>query len=207
MVKANIAALPARERERISSTFDALCRAHLGTPGASIPYHDRGIADVWALSGGDPDKYRAAMERAVRDAASMGIRDLSLPDVVSRWRAAESRAPGRQVRRLPPKELKPRPLDACPPEAEREIRAVFTRLCRAHLGKEPSSGHPIAARLIWRMSGGRLGNALAGLERVVLRAAAMGGRAFALDLGTVASRLASERGVPGQSLRRRAVGA
>ena len=74
----------------------------------------------------------------------------------------------------------------CPRPVRARLLSTFSRLCRSELGKVPTSGHPCAVDRVWRLSGGRLGNALAGMQRVVRQAAARGCRD--LDLGVVANR-------------------
>jgi hypothetical protein len=75
----------------------------------------------------------------------------------------------------------------CPRSARSRILSTFSKLCRRHLGKAPPSGHPRSVDFLWRFSGGRLGKALSGVERVVREAAERGYRD--LDLAVVANRL------------------
>jgi hypothetical protein len=82
---------------------------------------------------------------------------------------------------------------ACPPRQAAQLASSFSKLCQDYLGQPPAPpAHPRAVDLVWRLSGGRLGNALAGCRTTVLEAAARG--VYRLDIGTVATRLIGKVG-------------
>ena len=77
-------------------------------------------------------------------------------------------------------------LARCPRAARKCILSTFSGLCERQLGSRPLGGHPSAADLLWRVSGGRLPKILSRCERVVAEAAAQG--LSDVNLGTVVAR-------------------
>lgn len=80
-------------------------------------------------------------------------------------------------------------IDRCPASARARIESAFVRACKKHLGQVPQRGtyHSRSVNLLWRRAGGRLGNALAGMEPVVREAAERG--FSAMVLGDVVCRM------------------
>lgn len=73
---------PRTARARVQSAFTKTCREHglKATQG-----HPRAVDRVWLLAGGHLGKIKSGCERVARQAAALGLSDVSLAAVANRW--------------------------------------------------------------------------------------------------------------------------